>query len=116
MRLGRTLPLLVAAAGLFAAAALRARLSRERDELGLSPRPARETIAGAGFREALVLPHVVLSSAALGVFRPLAINFLWLRYLELQEEGEFLELPALTDEQALGVLRLRQVTIALLRP
>ena len=80
-------------AGLAAALALRSHLLEERRELRLAPPPAAGDVSTV--RRALGERRLVLLSAGLGVFRPLAIDFLWLRAAHVQRKGESFEAAAL---------------------
>ncbi|HVR72772.1 MAG TPA: hypothetical protein VMT52_00495 [Planctomycetota bacterium] len=86
--------LFVAGAALAGAAFLRNDLHSVRRDLGLAPRWVERT--GGSAAEDLGARWVVLSSAALGVLRPLAIDFLWLRAAFLQADGSFFEAEALS--------------------
>ena len=70
------------------AAGLAVPIESERRELQLNWSPARA--------EGLP-PDIAITSAALGTFRGLAVNFLWLRAVRLHEEGRFHEAMQLSD-------------------
>ena len=43
------------------------------------------------------LKHIVLFTQALGAFRSIAIDILWVRAMDLKQEGKFFELAQLYD-------------------
>jgi hypothetical protein len=86
-------PLLALGASLGAAVFFRGKLVEERLTLGLIPPALRENSpARAG---AVAGSQAVLVSAGLGVLRAVALDFLWLRAVHLQERGEYFEAGAL---------------------
>lgn len=87
--------LLLAALGLVVSAFLRRRLYTERDTLELAPSVLKTETTGA--RGVLAERQVAILSAGLGVVRPLAIDFLWLRTIHLQERGEYFEVASLSS-------------------
>jgi hypothetical protein len=72
---------------------LREKIHREREALGWNPRWDAEKAP-----KGLLSPETrtVLTSAALGIFRAMAIDFFWIRALTLEEKGEFFESAALS--------------------
>lgn len=58
-----------------------------RQREGLSVNPIREGVP----------PHVVLATTALGGFRGIFVDFLWLRCVAMKEEGKFYEMVQLYD-------------------
>ncbi len=81
------MPILAALLGVWGAARVGARLVRERDRLA----PA----GGAALADAP--PAMAFVTVALGGFRGLIADLLWLRALHLQEGGRFFELAQLAD-------------------
>ena len=73
---------------LAAAGVLMPSITRQRQELQL-------VISTEGTRG--MPPHVALATAALGTFRGLAVDFLWVRADALQDKGEFFEAQTLSQ-------------------
>lgn len=85
-----------AAVALAAAAGARSRLEAERQRLGLQPRLAAVGGEDGAMRSVLAERQLALLTAGLGVLRPLALDFLWLRATHLQAKGRYFETGALS--------------------
>lgn len=92
-RIAVLVTLAIAGSGLATAAWLEPRIREERHDLRLDP-PVPDSVPEE-LRGEAASPTVALVGASLGVFRPIALDFLWLRSLRLQREGRFFEAVAL---------------------
>jgi hypothetical protein len=99
--------LFVIGVSLGSAVLLRGRLLDERRVLGLDPQIG--DVAVDPLARSLAERQVVLASAALGVVRPLAIDFLWLRAIHLQTNMNFFEAATLAGLITLLQPRLPEV-------
>jgi len=86
-RLRKLLFAAVAAAALAASALVQDRLHRDRDALGLTRTAALENAP----------PVLAFTTVALGGFRGLIANALWIRMNQLQEDGQYFEMVQLAD-------------------
>lgn len=86
-RLRKLLLAALAVAGLVGASFMQDRLTRDRDELGLTRTTALENAP----------PLLAFTTVALGGFRGLIANSLWIRLNQLQEEGRYFEMVQLSD-------------------
>ncbi|HMO65500.1 MAG TPA: hypothetical protein PKE47_09830, partial [Verrucomicrobiota bacterium] len=86
-RLRKLLLAAFAIAALVGASLMQGRLLRDRDELGLTRTAALENAP----------PLLAFTTVALGGFRGLIANSLWIRLNELQEEGRYFEMVQLSD-------------------
>ncbi|HEY2329177.1 MAG TPA: hypothetical protein VGI63_05130, partial [Verrucomicrobiae bacterium] len=86
-RVKKTLLLLLAAALVFGAGQVQNSLNRDRDTLGLT--------RGAVLENAP--PVLAFTTVALGGFRGLISNFLWIRANDLQQDDKFFEAAQLAD-------------------
>lgn len=77
----------VVVVALVGASLMQGRLLRDRDELGLTRTAALENAP----------PLLAFTTVALGGFRGLIANSLWIRLNELQEEGRYFEMVQLSD-------------------
>lgn len=87
MNARKALLLLVAAAAVVAGHFFQARLNRDRDELGLT---RSAVLSNAP-------PVLAFTTVALGGFRGLIANALWIRSTELQDDGKHFEAVQLAD-------------------
>jgi hypothetical protein len=74
----------------------RGRLIEERKALHLFPRRDASAFSSATPLEGGAVRQVVLASAGLGLFRALAVDFLWLRAVRLQENGQYFDAALLS--------------------
>src|ERR1043166_3994001 len=86
-RLKKITLLLLAAALLFGVARVQSSLNRERDQLGLTRVTPLENAP----------PVLAFTTVALGGFRGLISNALWIRASDLQDEDKFFEMAQLAD-------------------
>jgi len=86
-RLKKTTLFLLAAALLFGVARVQSSLNRERDQLGLTRVTPLENAP----------PVLAFTTVALGGFRGLISNALWVRASDLQDEDKFFEMAQLAD-------------------
>jgi hypothetical protein len=86
-RLKKFLLLFLAAACLFGAGRVQSSLNRDRDTLGLTRTAVLENAP----------PALAFATVALGGFRGLISNFLWMRADELQQDDKFFEAVQLAD-------------------
>src|SRR2546427_6292256 len=86
-RLKKALLPLCAAALLFGVARVQSSLNRERDQLGLTRVTPLENAQ----------PVLAFTTVALGGFRGLISNALWIRASDLQDEDKFFEMAQLSD-------------------
>ncbi|MFN0068165.1 MAG: hypothetical protein ACKVYV_11065 [Limisphaerales bacterium] len=86
-RLRKLLLAALAAAALVGASFMQDRLLRDRDELGLTRTAALENAP----------PLLAFTTVALGGFRGLVANSLWIRMSQLQEDGKYFEMVQLSD-------------------
>ncbi|MGA2244285.1 MAG: hypothetical protein ABSH48_04720 [Verrucomicrobiota bacterium] len=86
-RLKSILLLLLAAALLFGAGRMQQSLNRDRDALGLTRTAVLENAP----------PALAFTTVALGGFRGLISNFLWIRANDLQQDDKFFEAAQLAD-------------------
>src|SRR5438552_2798375 len=86
-RLKKVLLLLCAATLLFGVARVQSSLNRDRDKLGLTLVAPLENAP----------PVLAFTTVALGGFRGLISNALWIRAMDLQDEDKFFEMAQLAD-------------------
>ena len=86
-RIKKTLLLLLAAALLFGAGRVQQSLNQDRDSLGLTRTAVLENAP----------PALAFTTVALGGFRGLISNFLWIRANDLQQDDKFFEAAQLAD-------------------
>ena len=86
-RIKRTLLLLLAATLLFAVSRVQSSLNRDRESLGLTRIQPLENAP----------PVLAFTTVALGGFRGLISNALWIRASDLQDEDKFFEMAQLAD-------------------
>ncbi len=83
----RLLVLIIASVFLYSGGLFQGKLNRIRDEYHLTYNPPLENAP----------PELVLATTLLGGFRGMIVNVLWIRAIELQQEGKFFELVQLHD-------------------
>jgi len=86
-RAKKVLLLLLAAALLFGSSRMQQSLNRDRDQLGLVRAPALQNAP----------PVLAFTTVALGGFRGLISNLLWIRANDLQQDDKFFEAAQLAD-------------------
>ena len=79
---------------LASAALLRSHLLRARRDLGLEPLVEAKSVSADAERASTT---IVLTCAATGVFRALAIDYFWIRAVRLQQAGQFFESTTLSE-------------------